>query len=257
MLTSWSKFNFRHRHFLLILLMVLWMGSMAFVTLGSHPLSVMPAGGARESDAAQVEAALEQYFDLSLENSMAIVFEANHTPPEKLLQALRTSPHAELLQEIPGARPHRNRMYYLQLDKDLPAFEAEKQVPYIRQILADWSAQSGIKTWVTGKQAFFYDMGEASKSETSSAERWGLLLAFIVLIFNFGSLPAAALPLLVGSSTLLLTQVCLRLFGLGSTQTSMVLNSMVGLGLTIDYCLFMVNRYREERQQHPLSLIHI
>lgn len=247
-LASWSAWLNRFRYGLLALLLLLWVSGMAFVVLDPRSLTVMQAGGASHSDAAQVQEALKDYFDLGLESSLALVLEAGHTAPPALMQKLRAFPHVERVEEIPGAHPHRNHVYYIQLDPHLPIFETENQVPLMRQMLADWSQESGIKTWITGKQAFFYDMGQASKQETSHAEHWGLLLAFVVLIFNFGSLAAAALPLVVGTSTLLLTQVLLHLLSLGSNQTSLVLDSMVGLGLTIDYCLFMVNRYREERQ---------
>ena len=251
MLKNWSEFITRYRYVLFVILTLIWIGGGIFVSVDHRPLTVMQAGGARDSDAAIVQEVLADYFDLGLENTLAIVFEADYTPPESLLEQIRTAPHTEHIQEITGVQAHHNRIYLVQLDLDLPAFEAEKQVPIMRQFLADWSQDSGIKTWVTGKQAFFYDMGQSSKAETSSAEQWGLLFAFIVLIFNFGSLPAAILPLVVGTSTLLLTQIMLRILGLGGNQTSLVLNSMVGLGLTIDYCLFMVNRYREERLHGP------
>ncbi|MEZ0374665.1 MAG: MMPL family transporter, partial [Candidatus Sericytochromatia bacterium] len=44
----------------------------------------------------------------------------------------------------------------------------------------------------------------------------------------------------------------LRLLWLGSDHTAMILNSMLGLGLTIDYSLFMLSRYREERSSHEM-----
>ncbi len=91
----------------------------------------------------------------------------------------------------------------------------------------------------------FTDYAESPKS--SSSDLVGLVFAVIILIFAFGSLVAAGLPigtallgLAVGiSSILLLASVT----DVGTAAPELA--SMIGLGVGIDYSLFIVTRHRE------------
>lgn len=252
MLRVWIQLLVAYRHAGLALVLMAWLLAGFWTFSSPRPLAIMEAGGASQSEAARVQYALRDYFGLKIENSMALVLDAGAELPAEVIGQLEDLPLFDRLQEIPGQSAHRNRVYYLQFDVSKAVFEVEALVPVVRQIMRDWEAKSGVRSWLTGQQPFFYDMAQASQQDTASAERWGLLLAFVVLVFCFGSLSAALLPLLVGASTLLWTQVLLQWLQIGSNQTSLVLNSMLGLGLTIDYSLFVVSRYREERQQHGM-----
>ncbi|MFD4998175.1 MMPL family transporter [Streptomyces buecherae] len=82
-----------------------------------------------------------------------------------------------------------------------------------------------------------------------TAEIVGLAAAAIVLLFTFGSLAAAGLPLLTA-----VVGVAVSLFGivllagpLGLSADTLTLGMMLGLAVGIDYALFVVSRYREER----------
>ncbi|WP_239312599.1 MMPL family transporter [Plantactinospora mayteni] len=86
------------------------------------------------------------------------------------------------------------------------------------------------------------------------SELVGIGLAALVLLVTFGSLVAAGLPLLtallgVGVSMLAIFTVG-GFFGLSTTSTTLA--AMLGLAVGIDYALFVVSRYREERAGgHP------
>ncbi|MGW3415529.1 MMPL family transporter [Streptomyces sp. NPDC000888] len=81
------------------------------------------------------------------------------------------------------------------------------------------------------------------------AEVIGISIAAIVLLVTFGSLTAAGLPLLtaiigVGVSMAAIMTLA-SAFGLSSTTGTLA--SMLGLACGIDYAVFIVSRYREER----------
>lgn len=82
-----------------------------------------------------------------------------------------------------------------------------------------------------------------------SAEVIGIALAAVVLLITFGSLAAAGLPLLtaiVGVGVSMAAILALgSLFGLSLTTGTLA--TMLGLAVGIDYALFVVSRYREER----------
>ncbi|MFG2680604.1 MMPL family transporter [Streptomyces sp. NPDC048392] len=82
-----------------------------------------------------------------------------------------------------------------------------------------------------------------------AAELIGVALAAVVLLITFGSLAAAGLPLLtaligVGIS---LAGILALAHALDLSATTSILAMMLGLAVGIDYALFVVSRYREER----------
>jgi RND superfamily putative drug exporter len=90
---------------------------------------------------------------------------------------------------------------------------------------------------------------DAGGGPDGTAEIVGLSAAAVVLLFTFGSLAAAGLPLLTA-----IVGVAVSLFGivllagpLGLSSDTATLGMMLGLAVGIDYALFVVSRYREER----------
>ena len=77
----------------------------------------------------------------------------------------------------------------------------------------------------------------------------GVVLAALVLLVTFGSLVAAGLPLLTALLGMGVSMLTIFAAGaaLGLSTTSTTLASMLGLAVGIDYALFVVSRYREER----------
>ncbi|MEU0446160.1 MMPL family transporter [Streptomyces tendae] len=93
--------------------------------------------------------------------------------------------------------------------------------------------------------------GSALETEPAQGigEVLGILVAAAVLLITFGSLAAAGLPLLtavLGVGISLATITALR-SALGFSSTVGELAMMLGLAVGIDYSLFVVSRYREER----------
>ncbi|WP_369196743.1 MMPL family transporter [Streptomyces djakartensis] len=82
-----------------------------------------------------------------------------------------------------------------------------------------------------------------------SAEVIGVTIAAVVLLVTFGSLAAAGLPLLTAVAGVGVSMATiLALSGpLGLSSTTGTLAMMLGLAVGIDYALFVVSRYREER----------
>jgi RND superfamily putative drug exporter len=93
-------------------------------------------------------------------------------------------------------------------------------------------------------------LGEAArpKADDRSSEAIGFLVAIVVLLIGFGSVIAAGLPLV---SALLAVIVGLGLLGLLAAAltfatVSPTLATMIGLGVGIDYALFLITRYRQD-----------
>lgn len=87
-----------------------------------------------------------------------------------------------------------------------------------------------------------------SSSDLELAEAVSLPITLILLLLIFGSVVAAALPVLVGGLAIAGSLGVLRLVSLVVDVNSFAVNvvSLLGLGLAIDYGLFTVGRFREE-----------
>ena len=101
---------------------------------------------------------------------------------------------------------------------------------------------------ITGRAALTYDLNQFNAEDTKRAELHALPLTLIVLIFAFGSLVAAGLPVVLALSS---TTIALGLVSI--VAQSVVLStlvqsvvSMIGLALGIDYSLLLIHRYRQE-----------
>jgi RND superfamily putative drug exporter len=81
------------------------------------------------------------------------------------------------------------------------------------------------------------------------AEGIGIAIAAVVLLITFGSLAAAGLPLLVAILGIGVSMASILALGatFGLSETTGTLATMLGLACGIDYALFIVSRYREER----------
>jgi len=112
------------------------------------------------------------------------------------------------------------------------------------------SAVGGVTPYLVGQPTIWAGMQEISKEDLTKAEATGFPIVAIILLLVFGSLAAAALPLALGFFSVLVTGALIYFISLEMTTSVFVTNmaSMIGIGVAIDYSLFILARYREERQ---------
>ena len=116
---------------------------------------------------------------------------------------------------------------------------------------------AGIQVALAGGPAFYGDVQSVSESDLRRSEIISLPLAGVALVFVFGSLVAASVPLFVGGAAVAVALAVI--FGVASLtpMSIFVLNlaTLLGLGLGVDYSLLMTSRFREElaRQRALLS----
>jgi len=107
-------------------------------------------------------------------------------------------------------------------------------------------AGSGVR--LGGNEVAFNEINERTSSDLARAEAFALPILLLLSFWVFRGLIAAALPLLVGGFAIVITFLLLRLIdqfaGLSIFAVNLVTG--VGLGLGIDYSLFILSRYREE-----------
>ncbi|PSL55312.1 RND superfamily putative drug exporter [Saccharothrix carnea] len=91
-------------------------------------------------------------------------------------------------------------------------------------------------------------INDMSASDLTKAEAVSLPIVLVLLIIIFGGLVAASLPVLVGGLAIAGSLGVLHAVSLVADVNSFAVNvaSLLGLGMAIDYGLFMVGRFREE-----------
>jgi uncharacterized membrane protein YdfJ with MMPL/SSD domain len=105
---------------------------------------------------------------------------------------------------------------------------------------------------VGGGEVASSDVNEIVGKDLARAEVLAFPILFLLSFWFFRSLVAALLPLLVGGVSIMLTLLGLRIAAEGIDISVFALNLVtgLGLGLAIDYSLFIVSRYREELAEH-------
>jgi uncharacterized membrane protein YdfJ with MMPL/SSD domain len=103
---------------------------------------------------------------------------------------------------------------------------------------------------VTGEWTYDHDLNQLSQDDLRTGElQFGLPVALVVLLLVFGSIVAGLVPLMLAlvsiTVALGLTAVVSQLYELSIFTVNML--SGMGLALGIDYALFVVSRFREER----------
>ncbi|HKI67447.1 MAG TPA: MMPL family transporter [Solirubrobacterales bacterium] len=119
----------------------------------------------------------------------------------------------------------------------------------LREELDPGAARGGVTTYLAGQPTIWAGMQELSKKDLSEAEAGGFPIVAIILLVVFGSLAAAALPLALGFVSVIVTGALIYFISLQMSTSVFVTNmaSMIGIGVAIDYSLFILARYREER----------
>ncbi|HEY2569876.1 MAG TPA: MMPL family transporter [Solirubrobacteraceae bacterium] len=115
-------------------------------------------------------------------------------------------------------------------------------VEHVRPQLAHADVRLG------GNDVAFNEINKRTSSDLARAEMFALPILLLLSFWVFRGLIAAALPLLVGGFAIVITFLLLRLIDqfAGLSVFAVNLVTGVGLGLGIDYSLFILSRYREE-----------
>ncbi len=150
------------------------------------------------------------------------------------------------LDETPMLRSEDGRkgliMVRLAGDEDQVRDTAARIVPEVT------GRQGPLEVTATGVTAVRMEIEQRSEEDLVKAELLSGPLVLIILLLVFGSVVAAGTPLAVGVLAVIGSFVILRLLDMVVQVSvfSVNITTALGLGLAIDYSLFIVTRYREE-----------
>ena len=108
----------------------------------------------------------------------------------------------------------------------------------------------GFSVGVTGYRTANRDFGKQSQTDLEKGElAFGLPAALVVLVLVFGAVVAGLVPVLMAILSIVVALGLVALISLEFELSVFIVNMLTGMGLAlgIDYSLFVVSRYREER----------
>jgi RND superfamily putative drug exporter len=118
----------------------------------------------------------------------------------------------------------------------------------LHKSLEPGTERDGVATYLVGQEALWAGMQDESKEQLASSEAVGFPIVLLILLAVFGSLAAALLPMALGVGSVLLTGAVIWWLSQRMGMSVFVTNtaSMIGIGVAVDYSLFVLARYREE-----------
>ncbi|MEV4813913.1 MMPL family transporter [Micromonospora avicenniae] len=106
----------------------------------------------------------------------------------------------------------------------------------------------GVRTQTGGNVPFLEEANIRTTEDITRAELLSMPILLVLLVLIFGGLVAASTPLLIGGLAILGGFIAVRVVNLFTEVSIFAINviTLIGLGMAVDYALFMVSRFREE-----------
>ena len=171
---------------------------------------------------------------------------AYQTEVQNFINKAKVYPHVTSV--IPGGVGQDSKTTYVAVNFDQVPSSESKFVDDFNKIVPSGASATPARAYLTGEAPVSAAFNQISQKDTEQAELKGLPIALAVLLIVFGTVIAGLLPLILAAFAVPVSLAII--FGIAThVSTSVfVLNiaSIIGLGISIDYSLFMVRRFREE-----------
>jgi RND superfamily putative drug exporter len=242
----------------------LWLAVVAAaVPLAIHQGDNLTGGGYQVpgSGSQRVEATLAREFDAGAHATLAAVLVPRQgARPADVRAALGEVQRAAGAAADVALSAQAQRAALAQLHRDgvrplvvpLAVAVPESAAPDVAKDLRDrvhLDARGGpVGLHLIGQGAMWAGLQDLTKKDLGTAESAGFPLVAAILVVVFGSLAAAALPLVLGIVSVLVTGALIYLLSTATEMSIFVTNmaSMIGIGVAVDYSLFVLARYRAE-----------
>ena len=127
--------------------------------------------------------------------------------------------------------------------------EALENVEEVIHVVEEADDKDEFDVLVVGDASSRFEQAELSAMDLEQGERIGLPVALLILLVLFGAVVAALIPIGLAIVSILITLAIVAVIGtlFGELVFFVLLwITMIGLAVGIDYCLFVVSRFREE-----------
>jgi RND superfamily putative drug exporter len=129
--------------------------------------------------------------------------------------------------------------------------QATENIPLLLDIVEEQNGTGQFEVYISGFASISHDFNMAAEKDLQRSEFGPLPAALIILIIVFGALAAAVLPIVLAALAIIAaiagTAVIGQQYQFSFFVTNMIV--MMGLAVGIDYSLFIISRFREERSR--------
>jgi len=204
------------------------------------------------SESAKAQTLLEQAFPQAAGGIGVAVFAApkgerlDQPAVQAALASLRKAKHVRSVND-PFATPGRisgdGRIGYADITLDLPAADLGASGADVLLASLQPARTAGLEAELGG------DVASYNKKNEGGSEVFGLVAALVVLVVAFGTVLAAVVPMVMAGVAVAagLSGITLLASGMSVSTAAPAFGAMMGLGVGIDYSLFIISRYRDNR----------
>ncbi|WP_419960154.1 MMPL family transporter [Psychrobacillus sp. BM2] len=242
--------NIVTRHYKLILGIWLVLFGVLAVLAIRLPGLLEGDGFSTDGEHAEVMEELTKTFDFPAESLFVVFDQTSNNTITDILNEIEQLNLAESIQSpLEDDSLYKDHVAYAMLHFDSDT-NMTSVVDDIREAI---DGEQGVT--LTGGAAINKDINSASQKDLASAEAIGLPIAIVVLLLAFGSVVAAFIPLAIGIVTVVSAFGVMTLFSETMDLSIFVMNiiPMLGLALSIDFALLLINRYKEEIAKHSIT----
>ena len=124
-----------------------------------------------------------------------------------------------------------------------------EEIVQVHEVVDKAVENSSFEVLITGEATLEAEIIEIAEKDLAIGEGIGISVALVVLALVFGAIAAAFLPILLAIAAIIVALGATALVGLAFDLPFYVINmiTMLGLAVGIDYSLFIIFRFREER----------
>lgn len=257
-----GRFTFRRRYFVLAFWGLLFLTAIPAIPLLPGSLAV---GGfsSDDTESARTRQFLQQELPSFTASSLLVIYQHDElvaSDPEfqrqarEAIESVVELPDVLAVQsftDVPGQISDDGHTAYTSVQLSVDPENSQHLMPAIDERLRDVD----LRILLAGAPAFYEDIERTSEQDLRRAELIAIPFALVALLFVFRGLVAAGTPLIAGSMGVAASLGTLYLVAQQVELTIFILNlaTMLGLGLAIDYSLFMTSRFREELQHSSIE----
>jgi uncharacterized membrane protein YdfJ with MMPL/SSD domain len=247
---AYGRQVYRFRWFIIALWIIILGVSIPFA---SQISSVLQGGGYsfKDSESIRVDNLLTSKLHQPLTQAL-VVFQSANTPVndpayqqqvQNFMAKARAFPN--VTQVTQGGTGQDGRTTYVSINFNQTEDKVETNVADFHKLLP---TSGPAKAYLTGDPAIFREITTTTQQDVEHAEIAALPIALLVLLVVFGTLIAAAMPVLLAMVAVPVALAVVYAIAIHYSMSIFVLNiaSIIGLGISIDYSLFMVRRFRDE-----------
>jgi RND superfamily putative drug exporter len=250
---AYGRQVYRFRWFIIALWIIIVGVSIPFA---SQISSVLHGGGYtfQNSESIRVDNLLTSKLHQPL-TQVLVVFQSTNTAVsdpayqqevQNFVSRARSFPN--VTQVIKGGTGQDGRTTIVTVNFNQAEDKVESQVEDFQKLLPSGASAGPAKAYLTGDPAIFREITTTTQQDVEHAEIAALPIALLVLLVVFGTFIAAAMPVLLAIIAVPVALAVVYAIALHYSMSIFVLNiaSIIGLGISIDYSLFMVRRFRDE-----------